>query len=69
MTGKPFEDLTDVELSELRERDWSAAEIIQAIGLALEARDMPAVVALMRRLAVKDPVSAGALLAVIEATR
>jgi hypothetical protein len=57
-SGKAFEDLTDAELDELAARDWSAAEIILAIGAALEARDMPAVASLMHRLALKDPQSA-----------
>ena len=66
-SGKDFDDLSDDEVRELENRDWSVGEIMRAINLALEARDMPAVAALMMRLAVKDPAAAQAILTVIEA--
>lgn len=64
---KPFEDLTDDEIAELEARDWSADEIMRAINLALKEREMDAVVSLLHRLAVKDPRSAAAIVAMIEA--
>lgn len=64
---KPFEELSNDELAELEARDWTADEIMRAILLALKEREMGAVVDLLKRLAMKDPKSAAAVLAVIEA--
>lgn len=66
-SSKPFEELSDDELAELEARDWTAEQILTAIGLALKASDIEAVVALLHRLALKDPRQASAILAVIEA--
>jgi hypothetical protein len=66
-SGKPFEDLTDNELAELEARDWSPDEIRRAISLAIKLGEMSSVVSLLHRLAVKDPKSAAAILAIIEA--
>lgn len=67
-SGKPFDDLTDDEIAELEARDWSAGEIMRAMSMALERRDMPVVADLLHRLAIKDPKAAAAILAAIEAT-
>jgi hypothetical protein len=67
-SGKPFEDLSDDELAELEARDWSAGEIMRAISLAITEGEMAAVVSLLQRLAVKDPKSAAAIVAMIEAS-
>jgi hypothetical protein len=46
--------------------EWSADQILAAIAAAMKAGDMPAVAGLMRMLAVRDPASASAILAVID---
>jgi hypothetical protein len=65
---KPFEDLTEAELAALDSYDWSAEQILTAISLALRDRQMEAVVQLLHRLALKDPVAAGLITAVIART-
>jgi len=67
-SGKPFDELTDEEMAELEAYDWTAEQILAAIGMALDLRDMEAVASLLHRLALKDPKAAAAILAVIEAT-
>lgn len=64
---KPWEELTDNDMAELEAHDWTAAQIITAMSMALEMGDMEAHVALLGRLATKDPRAAAAVLAVIEA--
>lgn len=66
--GRAFDDLTDAEVAELEARDWTADEILRAISMALEASDFEVVADLLRRLALKAPKKAAAILAVIEAT-
>lgn len=56
--GKPFDELTDAELQELDEREWTSEEIVSAIGLALKEGSMEAVVQLLHRLALVDPLAA-----------
>lgn len=64
---KPFDELTDDEMAELAAYDWTAGQIMRAISMALNMGDMEAVVSLLGRLALKDPKSAAAIVAVIEA--
>jgi hypothetical protein len=64
---KPFEDLTEDEMQALEAHDWSPGQIMRAIRMALDMGDMAAVVSLLGRLAKKDPRSAAAIVAVIEA--
>ena len=66
-SGKAFDDLTDEEMVELEAIDWTPGQIMAAISMALEMGDMEATVGLIGRLATKDPRSAAAILAVIEA--
>ena len=51
-------------------RDWTADQITASIAQAIKARDFPAVVALLKMLALKDPHQAEvvyqSLLAVLE---
>jgi hypothetical protein len=63
---KPFEDLTDSEMAELEATDWTSEQIVTAIGMALDELNMEAVVALLHRLALKDPSKAALILAMIE---
>lgn len=49
--------------------DYTPAQIMTAISAALNEGDMPAVVSLLRLLAVKDPTSAQMILDAIEVTR
>lgn len=49
-------------------RHYSADEILAAIHAALRARDFPAVSSLLHMLALKDPASAEAILAVVDAS-
>lgn len=46
-------------------RTYTADELVYAIGLALEARDFEAAVALLKMLAVVDPRQAQAVLDVV----
>lgn len=64
---KPFDELTDDEMAELEAMDWTPGQIMRAISMALDLRDMPAVISLLHRLAVKDPESAAAIVTVIKA--
>lgn len=65
-SGKSFDELTDAEMAELEAIDWTAAQIMKAISMALELRDMEAVISLLHRLAVKDPEAAGAIVTAIK---
>lgn len=65
-SDKAFEDLTDAELDELAAHDWTPGQIMRAISMALEARDMEAVIGLLHRLALKDPEAAGVIVAAIK---
>ena len=65
-SGKPFDELTDAEMAELEAIDWTPGQIMKAISLALEMRDMQAVISLLHRLAVKDPETAGVIVEAIK---
>lgn len=65
--GKPFKDLTSAEMAELEAYDWTAYQIMNALSMALREGEVEAAVDLLHRLAAKDPESAAAILAVIEA--
>jgi hypothetical protein len=65
---KPFDELTDAEMAELDAHDWTAGQIMRAMSMAMKDGDMEAVVQLLRRLALKDPKAAAAILAAMEAT-
>jgi hypothetical protein len=67
--GKPFEELTEAEVEQLDRYDWSAAQIMAAISMALREHDMEAVAGLMQMLAVKDPSSAQMILDALELTQ
>jgi hypothetical protein len=64
----PFEELTDAELAELENREWTEAEIISALSMALEARAMEAVADLLHRLARVAPRKAQLILDFIALT-
>lgn len=66
--GKPFEELDEDEIAQLEAHDWTAGQIMSALSMAMEMGELEAAVSLLRRLALKDPKSAAAILAVIEAT-
>lgn len=66
--SKPFDELTDEELKELEERDWTSEQITHAISLALKDGAMEAVAQLLHRLARVDPRKAGFLLDAIRYT-
>lgn len=51
------------------ETDYTPAQIMAAISAALKAHDMEAAAALVRLLAVKDPVSAQMILDAVEVLR
>ena len=68
-SDKPFEELTDAEVAELEAIDWTPGQIMRAISMALEAREMSAVIDLLHRLTKVDPKSAAAIIIAIEARR
>ena len=47
-------------------KDWTAAQIMAAMSLAIRAGDMPSVSALLHMLALKDPASAQLLMDTIK---
>lgn len=55
-----------VEVDAPTATSYTANEILTAINLALKDRDMPAVVALVHRLALVDPDAAQAILDMVE---
>lgn len=67
-SGKPFDELTDDEMAALESRQWTAEEVMRAISLALQQRDMPAAANLLCRLAVLDPDAAELVLLTLKAT-
>lgn len=56
--GKPYDELSEAEHQQLREHDWTPAQIMAAISMALREHDMEAAAGLVRMLAIKDPTSA-----------
>lgn len=66
--GKAFDDLTDDELRQLEDHDWTPGQIMRAMSMALSDGNTVAFVQLLDRLSRKDPRKAAAILAVIEAT-
>lgn len=65
--GKPFEELTDDEVQVLNDHDWTPAQIMAAISMALREHDMEAAASLVRMLATKDPASAELIVAAVAA--
>lgn len=56
-------------MADIDPKDWTAAQIMAAMSLALRKSDMPAVSALLHMLALKDPASARLLMDAIEVRR
>lgn len=66
--SKPLEELTDAEMAELRNADWTEVQIMAAISLALQDGAMEAVVDLIARLERKNPRKAALLVDFIKLT-
>ena len=64
--GKPYDELSPAERLVLREHDWTPAQIMAGISMALREHDMEAAASLVRLLAVKDPASAELIVATVD---
>ena len=67
--GKPYDELSPAEHRVLREHDWTPAQIMAGISMALREHDMEAAASLVRLLAVMDPASAELIVAAVDFLR